>query len=224
MLDVSTPSSPKYLGCAASDGYIHDAQCVIYQGPTTAYKGKEVCFGFNEDTLTIYDVSVKSSPKIISRTTYTGAAYTHQGWIADAGMNYLIADDELDEQENTAPGGNAKTTSYIWDIRDLTRPRNTGVYKSQAKSIDHNMYIVNGKAYMANYSSGLRIVDVSSVTSDPTGKGFKEIGYFDVYPEDDARPVNEFYGAWSNYPYFKSGYILVNSIERGVFSVKYTGA
>lgn len=33
----------------------------------------------------------------------------------------------------------------------------------------------------------------------------------------------EFLGTWSNYPYFKSGNILVNSIERGIFTVKYTG-
>lgn len=33
----------------------------------------------------------------------------------------------------------------------------------------------------------------------------------------------EFLGTWSNYPYFKSGNILVNSIERGVFTLKYTG-
>lgn len=40
---------------------------------------------------------------------------------------------------------------------------------------------------------------------------------------DNTSQAIEFLGTWSNYPYFKSGNILVNSIERGIFTVKYTG-
>jgi hypothetical protein len=50
------------------------------------------------------------------------------------------------------------------------------------------------------------------------------VGFFDCHPEDDD--INgevAFLGTWSVYPYFKSGYILLNSIERGIFSLKYTG-
>jgi hypothetical protein len=76
---------------------------------------------------------------------------------------------------------------------------------------------------MANYASGLRIVDVSSIALHPDGARMAEVGHFDVYPEDDASPLNEFFGSWSVYPYVPSGAILVNSIERGVFAVRYTG-
>ncbi|KAF8470816.1 hypothetical protein BDZ91DRAFT_654077 [Kalaharituber pfeilii] len=219
MLDVSNPARPTSLGCASSDGYVHDAQCVIYTGPHKVYQGKEICFGYNEDTLTIYDVSSKSSVEIISRTGYSGASYTHQGWLANSAMTHLLLDDELDEQDHAL----AKTTTYIWDITNLASPKLTGTYKSTAKAIDHNLYVVDTKAYMSNYGSGLRIVDISTLSSTPSGSSFREVGYFDVYPEDDSNPRNEFYGAWSVYPYFKSGYIIVNSIERGVFSLKYTG-
>lgn len=58
---------------------------------------------------------------------------------------------------------------------------------------------------------------------DPTGGNFKEVGFFDCHPEDDADGEVAFLGTWSVYPYFKSGYILLNSIERGIFSLKYTG-
>jgi hypothetical protein len=68
------------------------------------------------------------------------------------------------------------------------------------------------------------VVDVSGVERDPTGGNFEEVGFFDCHPEDDdANGVLEFLGTWSVYPYFKSGYILLNSIERGIFSLKYTG-
>lgn len=225
-VDVRDPLNPKDAGCAAEDGYVHDAQCTIYKGPDRAHQGKEICFGFNEDTLTIYDITTKSAPTIISRTPYAGAAYSHQGWLANDEQTYLLLDDELDEVENTAPGGNNRTTTYVWDIKKLSAPINTGLYKGQAKSIDHNQYVIKGLTYQANYGSGLRIVDISSVAKKPDGSNFKEVGFFDCYPEDDEdkeADTNQFYGTWSVYPFFKSQYLLLNSIERGVFALKYTG-
>lgn len=51
MLDVSVPANPTSPGCVSSDGYVHDAQCVVYNGPDTQYLGKEICFNYNEDTV-----------------------------------------------------------------------------------------------------------------------------------------------------------------------------
>ena len=138
-------------------------------------------------------------------------------------MKYLLLDDELDEEDGTGVAANGRTTTYVFDISSLAKPVNTGYYQSPVKSIDHNQYVKDGLTYQSNYNSGLRIVDISSVESDPTGKGFKQVGFFDVHPEDDSvGGIVEFSGSWSVYPYFNSGYILLNSIERGVFSLKYT--
>ncbi|EFY99967.1 hypothetical protein X797_001385 [Metarhizium robertsii] len=223
MVDVSNPKNPKDAGCAGADGYVHDAQCVTYNGPDTAHKGKEICFGYNEDTLTIYDLSVRSSPKILSRTPYQGATYTHQGWTTGPDHRYLLLDDELDEQRQNGAAADGRTTTYIVDAADLSKPVFTGYYKSPAKAIDHNQYVIDGLSYMSNYASGLRVVNVTSVAQDNTGAGFEEVAFFDVRPEDDAvGGETVFKGAWSVYPYFQSGHILVNSIERGIFSVKLT--
>ncbi|KAK4666481.1 hypothetical protein QC763_0047370 [Podospora pseudopauciseta] len=225
MVNVTNPAAPTSAGCMSAGGYVHDAQCVVYKGPDTRYTNKEICFNFNEDTLDIVDVTNKRSPVTLSSTGYTGSSYTHQGWLADAGMRYLLLDDELDEQNRKGPAANQKTTTYIVDISSLTAPKFTGTYQSPATAIDHNQYVHNGLSYQANYGSGLRIVDVRSVTTDPTGKSFKEVGFFDCYPEDDSVGGRaEFTGTWSVYPYFKSGHILLNSIERGIFVLKYTGA
>ncbi|KAK8136834.1 regulatory P domain protein [Apiospora sp. TS-2023a] len=193
MIDVFHPDRPQDVGCVSSDGYVHDAQCVAYQG-------REICFNYNEDALTIVDVSRKPTPVMLSRTTYNGATYTHQGWLANADMTYLLLDDELDESRQNGPAADQRTTTYVVDITDLTHPVFKSIYKSPAKSIDHNQYVIDGLS------------------------GFTEVGYFDCRPEDDA--VNgeaTFDGSWSAYPFFKSGYILLNSIERGVFSLKYHG-
>ncbi|KXJ88959.1 hypothetical protein Micbo1qcDRAFT_137482 [Microdochium bolleyi] len=222
MIDVSNPRRPQDAGCVSSDGYVHDAQCVIYRGPMSAYQNKEICFNFNEDALTIVDITRRTMPRQLSRTTYNGATYTHQGWVT-ADHKYLLLDDELDEQEGTGPAADQRTTTYIVDIQDLAFPVFRGVYKSPQKSIDHNQYIIDGVSYQANYGSGLRMVNVSSVNQDDSGAGFREIGFFDIHPEDDAQGgVASFNGAWSVFPYFASGNILVSSIERGLFSLRYT--
>ena len=52
-IDLKDPKNPKTLGCAAGDGYVHDAQCIVYRGPDTKYAGKDICYGYNEDTLTM---------------------------------------------------------------------------------------------------------------------------------------------------------------------------
>ena len=222
MIDVSNPNRPQDNGCVSSDGYVHDAQCILYKGPQTAYRGKEICFNYNEDALTIVDISRRAMPRQLSRTTYNGATYTHQGWTATDDHRYLLLDDELDEQEGNGPAADGHTATYIVDITDLTFPVFRGVYKSPVKSIDHNQYIIDGIAYQSNYGSGLRMVNVSSITDDDSGAKFEEIAYFDVHPEDDEQGgAVTFNGAWSVYPYFQSGYLLVNSIERGIYSLKH---
>lgn len=212
-----------YIDTHSLTRYFPPAQCVIYKGPDKQYNGREICFNYNEDTLTIVDVTNKAKPVQISKTPYVGAAYTHQGWVVDPNnMAWLLLDDELDEMDKTGEAANGHTTTYIFDISTLAKPVNTGLYQSPVKSIDHNQYVIDGLSYQSNYGSGLRIVDVSTVAKDPTGKSFKEVGFFDCHPEDDAVGGEvEFVGSWSVYPYFKSGYILLNSIERGVYSLKH---
>ncbi|KAG5951552.1 hypothetical protein E4U58_001133 [Claviceps cyperi] len=72
---------------------------------------------------------------------------------------------------------------------------------------------------MSNYASGLRVVDASSVPQDPTGAGMRELAFFDCWPNDDKAPEVEFYGAWSAYIWFKSGTIIMNCIEEGLFAL-----
>ena len=69
-------------------------------------------------------------------------------------------------------------------------------------------------AYESNYCAGLRVLDVTDMKE---GK-VTEVGYFDTDPS-----CNEpgFRGAWSSYPYFESETIIVSSIERGLFVLKY---
>ncbi|KAK2604128.1 hypothetical protein N8I77_007083 [Diaporthe amygdali] len=229
-INMTDPSNPTTPGCAAGDGYVHDAQCLVYRGPDARYQGRDICYGYNEDTLTIYDVTNKSGnfTKLISRTSYTGAKYIHQGAVLDiSNQEFLVLDDELDERDGTeGPATNKLPITYIFDIRDLESPKLTGYYEGKTRSIDHNQYIVDGYNYQSNYGAGLRVLDVSSIPSNPTGAGVCEAGFFDIHPEDDGAEgggLVAFLGTWSSYAYFKSGFIYINTIERGSFVVKMTG-
>lgn len=52
-IGLKDPANPTSLGCAAGDGYVHDAQCLVYRGPDKEYAGRDICYGYNEDTLTM---------------------------------------------------------------------------------------------------------------------------------------------------------------------------
>ncbi|KEY74702.1 hypothetical protein S7711_05453 [Stachybotrys chartarum IBT 7711] len=230
--DLEDPSNPTRIGCASDDGYIHDAECLIYRGPDDRYVGRDICYAYNEDSLTIYDVTDKTNPVILSVTGYTGVQYTHQGAVLDKQwQQYLVMDDEYDEVGRTGPhvgpAIDGYPVTYIWDISDLEAPKQTGLYRGTVRTVDHNQYInmYDGYVYQSNYGAGLRVYDVSSIPEDPTGDSVCEVAYFDIYPEDDSAPGGgnpAFVGTWSSYAEFPSGFIWINTIERGGYLVKLT--
>jgi len=207
MVDVSDPVNPIFAGCYADDQYTHDVQCVIYDGPDTGYTGREICFASNEDDVLIVDVTDKANVTVLSRITYENPGYTHQGWLTED-QAYFLIDDELDELTTFS---SARTV--IADVSSLLKPTVIGIHNSCSSSIDHNQYIVGNYTYQANYRSGLRVLDLSSVMEGV----INEVAYFDVYPGSDLPLFN---GAWSNYPFFKSGIVIVSGIEQGLFVVQ----
>jgi choice-of-anchor B domain-containing protein len=209
MVDIRTPTAPVFAGCYTEDGYVHDAQCVIYHGPDTRYSGRELCFNASAAQLTVVDVTDKAAPVRLSSTVWEGLGYVHQGWLT-GDQRYLLVNDELDEWFYHH---NART--YIFDMLDLTQPLLTGHYQAQTPAVDHNLYISGTLVYEANYTSGLRILEMLSLAR---GR-LREVAYFDTYPGSDA---DEFTSAWSPYPFFPSGVVAVNTIDRGLFLLKPT--
>jgi choice-of-anchor B domain-containing protein len=208
VFSLANPKNPTYAGCVTGDGYTHDSQCVIYQGPDTRYRGREICLNSNEDTLTLFDVTNKSAPVQLSRKTYAGRGYVHQGWLTE-NHAYFLLDDETDETSNKH-----NTHTYVWNMADLTNPVLTGTYVGPTQASDHNQYVKGNYSYQSNYRAGLRIIDLTNV-ANPTQ--LTEAAYFDVHPAADTRG---FQGTWTNYPYYPSGNIAVFSIERGLFIVR----
>jgi choice-of-anchor B domain-containing protein len=206
-VNIQDPSRPRVAGCYGMDGYTHDAQCIVYDGPDREHGGREICLNSNEDTLTIVDTSEKLAQREISRTGYDTAAYTHQGWLTED-RRFFLVDDEGDER-----AFNTRTRTYVWDVSDLDAPFIAHVYEGATPAIDHNLFIRGDLAFESNYRSGLRVLALGDLSAAPP----REVGFFDVYPDDDAPAFN---GTWSNYPFFASGNVIVNGIEQGLFVLR----
>lgn len=204
IVNLAAPQAPTFAGCFAEDGYTHDAQCILYDGADTEHRGSEICFAYNEDTLTIVDVSIKSAPRMLSRTSYDGVAYTHQGWVTDDHL-FLLQGDELDETTLGHP-----TVTRVWNIVDLDRPGLVGLHTASTAAIDHNLYVRGRHLYHASYRAGLRVLSLDRVAEGV----LQPVGFFDVYPADDAP---EFNGAWSVYPFFLTGVVALSDVEQGLF-------
>ena len=206
-INIQDPINPIIEGGFAAGGYSHDAQVITYKGPDTDYTGNEILIGSNEDEIVIADVSDKKNPIIISTTSYANVKYAHQGWFTED-LKYFILGDELDELRI----GN-KTRSIVFDFTDLDNPISHFDYIGTTDAIDHNGYIKNNIYYQANYTAGVRMIDVSNVAN----KVFSEVGFFDTYPDNNNAAFN---GVWNVYPYFPSGNIIISDINNGFFVIR----
>lgn len=216
IIDIKDPLNPTYAGCFndpasgnSNNGYTHDVQCVIYNGPDERYQGREICLGSNVTRLSIADVTDKENPTLIASVSYPGVGYAHQGWLTED-QEYFLMNDEFDESQ-----GLTSTRTIIWDIDKLDDPIFMQPFENPVGSTDHNLYIRNGYAYQANYRSGLRIIDIEDVYAHAP----REIGFFDTVPGSDSPG---FWGAWSAYPFFSSNTIIVSSISEGLFVLQAT--
>ena len=211
-VDISDPLNPKSLGGYSLDGYTHDAQVITYNGPDIDYTGREILVGSNANKVVILDVTNKNTITKIAEFDYPQIGYTHQGWFTDDQRYFLLGDeeDELDFGINTR--------TLVFDFLDLDNPTQIDDYYGLSNAIDHNGYIKGTEFFLACYRAGMRVLDISTIGSD--ANQLTEIGYFDSYPANNETAFN---GAWSVFPYFTSGNIIINDIERGLFVVRKSG-
>ena len=210
-LDITNPENPLAAGGYGGSGYTHDAQAVIYNGPDPDHAGEEILLGANEDQIAIINVTDKDNPVLISSLNYSNLGYVHQGWLTED-QRFFILGDEADE---IGFGFNSRT--LVFDLGDLDNPILHTTYSGPTAAIDHNGYVKQDLFYLANYTAGLRLLDISQIE----GKTLTELAYFDSYPANNRAGFN---GVWSVYPYFESGKIVFSDINSGLFVVERSNA
>jgi choice-of-anchor B domain-containing protein len=207
IVDIRTPIEPKFAGCWDELGYVHEAQCLRYHGPDVAFEGRDLCIAaVPEEGVVVIDVTDPAAPDTVSITDYPGRSYPHQGWLTEDGR-YLVFGDELDEDSN---GG--KTKTFIFDMLSLAMPKQLGTFMGTTDATDHNQYIRGHLSFQANYTAGLRVIDLSEIASAK----LREVAFFDTMPDDASSQMD---GSWAPYPYLPSGTIVLNGLN-GLFLLR----
>lgn len=208
----------------------HDAHVLTYPGDDVdpngvSYNGREIAIVAAGENfrLGIYDVTDKGNITEISAPGYAGASFTHQAWMSADG-NWIFMGDEEDEVFGISDPRNPDlpdtTRIYVWNAQDLDAPEIYCTFDTPWAAIDHNMFEHEGKLYLANYTAGFVVFDVSSLDKNQDGCGIKILGHMDTEPRLPTKHMNNniniFVGPWGIYPYFGSGKIIVSDGLNGL--------
>lgn len=186
ILDLADPVHPVEVG-VWDTRYTHDSFVrgdILY-----------TC-NINSGGFTSVDVSDKAHPQELAFTQYNGP--THNAWSTEDG-NFLLTTDEVD-------GGHLR----IWDVANPRSPNLVAEWSADATASIHNVVVKGDSAYIAYYTEGLQVLDIS----DPRAP--LQVGYYDTWPGLSGG----FSGNWGVYPFARNGSIYLSDIQGGLFVVK----
>lgn len=191
---LANPRRPQYLG-RWTTRYVHDS-----------YVRNDTIFAaaINSGRLDIIDGRNKATPALIASISYTGAG-THNVWTTKD-RRYAITTDEV--------GSTAKNLK-VWNLQNLPTVSSTPVatFSPNPADIVHNVFIRGDYAYVAWYTAGLRIVNITNPTAPSDAGGY----------DTSTEPPGNYDGMWACYPYFPSGKIIGSDMQNGLFIFSFAG-
>ncbi len=192
---LADPEAPAYVGefqpTHLSHVYYHDFEV---RG-TTAFASAI----YNGGGVDVLDVSDPAHISLLSTFTYPGAG-AHNTCTTEDGA-YIFVGDEI------GTNGNWIRT---FDIRDLDNAELVDEIVVNAAAVVHNCYVLGDELYVAHYTEGLRVFNIT----DPTAP--EEVAFYDTFQENRYG----YNGAWNVYPYFASGTVIVSDIQSGLFVIR----
>ncbi|MES2856524.1 MAG: choice-of-anchor B family protein [Bdellovibrionota bacterium] len=188
---LANPASPKQIGTMNGSTYVHD----MYVKGNRAYLAEIFSKSFS-----IYDITDPANPKLINRVRDAKAPSVsfHNMWTTDDGR-YLVTTEETSGRP-----------ARVWDLADEMNPKEVSKYLGPG-NMAHNVHIQGRYAHFAHYGGGYRVVDLQDI-ANPV-----EVAHFDVNPNHPQG----FNGVWGIYPYFKSGKVIMSSMEDGLFVTRF---
>jgi hypothetical protein len=152
-------------------------------------------------------------PPIIGQTEKISGIFAHSNWVS-TDKRYLFCFDEGNEVDIA-----------VHDISDPKHPKLIGTFQYSGEAdydaVPHNGEIRGQYLYVAYYTAGLRVFDISNPFQP------YEVGHAETYRDPDGDGVmdrtslkNKYEGAWNAYPYLPSGNVLLSDRNSGLFVVK----
>jgi choice-of-anchor B domain-containing protein len=189
IFDLADPVNPVFKSVYTRN-YVHD--CFVRHDTIFA----AAIYGIGAD---IISVTNKSNPQYLYTVTYPGSGTHNTATTADG--RYLFTTDEI--------GSTAKTLK-VWDLSSPPSFPKVAEYVGSPTAIVHNAFVKDSMVIMSYYTAGMRVINIADPTSPV------EVGGYDSYPSDDNAAYT---GAWSVYPFFPSGRIIIGDMASGMYVV-----
>ncbi|MEO8211222.1 MAG: choice-of-anchor B family protein, partial [bacterium] len=193
VVDLANPEVPALRG-TWNDIYVHDSRiindtiwaCNIFDGKVSIIDAR------NKDSLR----SIRNWINNPLPNSPHNIAFTNN-------RNYAFVTNEI----GSTPGD-----LKVWNVSDLDNITLVNTFNPYpfVNSVSHNVEIYNDFAFVAYYSAGVKILNISN-PANPV-----EIGWYDTYPENNDFSYD---GCWGVY-YFTSGKMIVSDRKRGLFVLK----
>lgn len=190
IFDLADPENPVFTG-EYSGRYVHDA-----------FVRNDTIFAaaiYNGGGLDIIDATNKYAPQYLYTISYAGSGTHNAATTVDG--RYALTTDEI---------GTTPKTLKIWDLSTPPVFPLAAEYAGSPSAIVHNVFVKESLAIMSYYTAGIRIVDIT----DPENP--VQLGGYDTRPLDES---SSYTGAWSVYPFFPSGKIIIGDMGNGMFIV-----
>ena len=181
IVSLENPEEPDDINMVGTPD-IHD----VYARNDTVY----VAEGTN-GTFSIWDVSDKYDPVLLTRVSIPNSGYVHNIWPTDDGKYAMTTEETVNK------------TVKMWDIQDMENVALLGEYLGES-NIAHNTHIRGDFAYISHYTVGVKIVDIS----DPNN--LIEVAEYDTYGLND---IGDFFGCWGAYPFTLNDYVYASDLE-----------
>ncbi|MFA9212788.1 MAG: choice-of-anchor B family protein [Candidatus Methylacidiphilales bacterium] len=156
-----------------------------------------------EAGLYIMDLRNLSNQKLLSViSNYPQRGTNHSSWLNEKGDKIMFTDENL--------GSPIK----IFDIKDISNPKQVVYFNSHPNALPHNAYWKNNMAVVSSYEDGVYVYDLT----DPNNP--KKHAYYDTYTLNADGVFTGFHGCWGVCPYLPSGNIIASDISEGLFVLK----
>lgn len=192
VLSIANPEAPVELGWwpggtipVAAQDYVHD--CVPVG---TVLYAASIYGGFART----FDFTNPAAPALQRSWTYPGA-FTHNIWPSPDGKTIYVTDETDGEPLK------------IFDATDPIAPDLVNGITSNPQAIVHNARVYSGELYLANYTEGIRALDIT----DPHHPA--EFAQADSY----FGPSGGFFGVWEVCPFFPSGIVIASDRQTGLY-------
>ncbi|MFZ1323430.1 MAG: choice-of-anchor B family protein [Ignavibacteria bacterium] len=194
ILDLTNPEVPVLRG-KWMDMYVHDSRII-----------NDTIWACNisDKKVSIINAVNKDNPVTIRSWVHNPLPSAPHNIALNSNRNIAYVTDETTNPSS----GKLK----IWDVSDqenITYIRSFNSFPFE-NSIVHNLEVVGNYAFLAYYTAGIKVLDISNPTNPV------EIGWFDTYPENNDAIYD---GCWGIY-YFNSGKIIASDMTRGLFVLR----